>query len=188
MENQIVENKIMENQKLEIQKMKIADIQIAECFAITTPAREKYDKCLSHWEETNKQDRYIVVTSKGILTDGYIQYLVLKNKGVETADVVVSDAKSSKHKRMHKENNKENDDSSYDYRKDMTTYIYGRHTGCKREYTWRLPKGVNREKYKVGSSVYVHTKYGKSPITITSIIITSECPSKMDVKTVVAKR
>lgn len=178
----------MENQKLEIQKMKIADIQIAKCFTITTPAKEKYDKCLHHWEETNKQDRNIVITSKGILTDGYIQYLVLKNKGVETADVIVSDTKSSKHRRIHKESNKENDNSSYGYRKDMTTYIYGRHTGCKREYVWRLPKGVNREKYKVGSSVYVHTKYGKSPITITSIIITSECPSKMDVKTVVAKR
>ena len=183
-----MENSKIENQKLETQKIKISDIQIAECFAITTPAREKYDKCLHHWEETNKQDRNIVITSKGILTDGYIQYLVLKNKGVETADVVVSDTKSSKHRRTHKENNKENDDSSYDYRKDMTTYIYGRHTGCKREYVWRLPKGVNREKYKVGSSIYVYTKYGKSPITITSIIITSECPSKKDVKTVVAKR
>jgi len=73
-------------------KMKLSDIKIKESFAITTPKVEKMEECRNNCNTYHRQDRYIVVNNDKELIDGYIQYLVLKENGVEEADIKISNS------------------------------------------------------------------------------------------------
>lgn len=53
-------------------------IKIPQSFANSTPKPHKYGICAEHFSKTGKQDRPLVINHNGVLIDGYIQYLVLK--------------------------------------------------------------------------------------------------------------
>ena len=72
-----------------MRRMRLEDIKIKESFANTTPSEEKMNECRKFWEMCNKQDRYVVVNKKGYLIDGYVQYLVLKENGIEDVEIRV---------------------------------------------------------------------------------------------------
>lgn len=63
--------------------MKLSEIKISNAFAVTTPREDKVNACREYWEENHEQDRDIVVNKDNVLVDGYVQYLVLKEKGIE---------------------------------------------------------------------------------------------------------
>ena len=67
--------------------MNISSIKISDTFANSTPRESKMKECRDFWNENHKQDRYIVVNYNDMLIDGYVQYLVLKENGVENAMV-----------------------------------------------------------------------------------------------------
>lgn len=67
--------------------MSISDIKVSDTFANSTPRESKMKECRDFWNKNHKQDRYIVVNYNNVLIDGYVQYLVLKENGVENAMV-----------------------------------------------------------------------------------------------------
>ena len=54
--------------------MRISDIKIKESFIKTTPSEDKMNECREFWRLEGKQDRPIVLNSKGYLVDGYVMY------------------------------------------------------------------------------------------------------------------
>ena len=161
--------------------MKMDSIKIKHSFAATTPKAEKLDECRRFWNTYHKQDRYIVIDNKNTLVDGYIQYLVLKEKNVEVAEVHHSNKKKEKWFRKEKT-----------YRECTTTYIYGVHPNSKdiKERVWRVPNSWWQgwvDSLNIGDMMLVHTKHGLSPIRITRIEISDRCPVDIPVKTVVRK-
>ena len=47
----------------------------------------KVVKCKDHWKMYHMQNRYLILNKNGYLIDGYIMYLVLKEQGVEEAEI-----------------------------------------------------------------------------------------------------
>lgn len=82
--------------------MKLKDITIRDSFANTIPKEHKMKECRDYWEEHQEQDRYIVVDRNNVLVDGYIQYLVLKENGIE--DVEIRIGKNEEIKEMAEKN------------------------------------------------------------------------------------
>jgi len=167
-------------------KMKLSDIKIKNAFAITASKEERMTECRNNWNTYHKQDRYIVVNNDGELIDGYIQYLILKENGVEEADVKIS----NKHKkRWHRKNVK--DWTIPHYRSEETTYIYGVHPNCKctKTFMWRVPKSwtLFAKNVQVGDSILCKTKFGISPVIVTKIEVLDKCPVDFLVKRVVCK-
>ena len=66
--------------------MKLSDIKISDAFARTHVSERKLQKCRDYFNVFEKADRDIVLSSKDILIDGYIMYLVYipYNKAVIT--------------------------------------------------------------------------------------------------------
>lgn len=164
--------------------IKMSDIKISDAYAATTPKEEKMEECRRYWDKHHLQDRYIVVNNNGILIDGYIQYLVLKENGIENVEVKVSGRTYKKWRRKRAE--------SYPcYRSQMTTYIYGIHPNStnRKERVWRVPsRWIGWENDLLpGDTILVHTNRGVQPITITKIEWSSKCPTNMKVKKVCKK-
>ena len=76
--------------------VKLDEIAISNEFREKIPNSWKMDKCREYYKRTGKQDRNIVVNHKGVLIDGYVMYLVLKEANVEYAIIKVSDHKENK--------------------------------------------------------------------------------------------
>lgn len=168
-------------------KMKLSDIKVPKSFAATTPKEEKMSVCRNFWNNNHKQIKDIVVNKDNILVDGYVQYLVLKENGVEDADVVklgrkkMCNHRECKHKKEYVEPN---------YKREVTTYIFGVHPKSHmKEYVWRVPtswKGWENDLLP-GDRIWVHTEYGIKPIIITRIEWLDRCPVNMQVKKVYTK-
>jgi len=167
-------------------KMKLTDIKIKESFTITTPKEEKMNECRNNWNIYHKQDRYIVINNNNELIDGYIQYLVLKENGMEEADIKISNMRK---KRWYKKNVK--DWTAPHYRNETTTYVYGVHpnSNCTKNYLWRVPKSWTwfAENVQVGDSIFCRTKFGIAPVIVTKIEVLDKCPVDFVVKRVVEK-
>lgn len=162
--------------------MKLSNIRISSNFANTTPRPEKMAECRNYWNENRTQDRPLVVNHHNYLIDGYIQYLVLKENGIEDAVVVISNTRKKCWERKTRNGNTSN------YKNQPTTYVYGKHVGKhnNKEYVWRVPKkwvGWTAI-HKVGDVVYVNTEHGNKPIVITRIETLSTCPVNLRVKKV----
>ncbi len=168
-------------------KMKLSDIKIKEAFAITTPKEEKMEKCRNNWNTYHKQDRYLVVNNNNELIDGYIQYLVLKENGMEEAEIEIYNKRK---KRWYRKNVKAR--ALPHYRNEETTYIYGVHPNgnCTKEFMWRVPKNWKwfAENVQVGDSIYCKTKFGIAPVIVTKIEVSYKCPVDFVVKRVVGKK
>lgn len=169
-----------------MRKMKLSDIRIKESFVNTTPKEAKMKKCRDNWNEWHRQDRYIVVDHDNTLIDGYIQYLVLKENGIEEAEIKISDRRK---KRWYRKNTE--GWMAPRYKNRMTTYIFGIHPDSKstKERVWRVPNSWIGWEYDLlpGDKILVTTKHGIRPIIITRIEWLDKCPVDMPVKKVYRK-
>lgn len=151
-----------------IKYIDIDTIRISNAFQRTHPSDVKLKECSDYWNKYHKQSKMIVLSKNNVLVDGYIQYLILKEKGVKIAEVEQSE-----------------------YQKEWTTYIYGIHqNGNGKEYVWKVPKfwkGWENDLLP-GDSILVKTKYGIKEIIITKIEWLDECPIDKKVKNIYKKK
>ena len=166
-----------------MRKMKLSDIKIKESFANTTPSEEKMIECREFWRLEGKQDRPIVLNSKGYLVDGYIMYLTLMEHKEEYAEVI----SKKKHNRQYEKLPK----VKPTYKNTSTTYIFGVHpnSNCTKEFCWRVPAswGNWAENIEIGDTVLCQTKFGFSPVVVSRVEVLDKPPVDMRVKRV-AKR
>ncbi len=171
--------------------MKVEDIIINEAFEVTTPREHKMKECRDYWNKHQKQDRYIVVNKNNVLIDGYIQYLVLKENGIEEAEIRIGRTKEVK---RWKRKMAEDSWDIPEYREKPTTYIIGVHPNSysDKEYMWRVPNNWTwvAENLQVGDLVFCRTRGCRvSPVIIKEIKVLDKCPvdypvNKMCYKTI----
>ena len=150
-----------------IKYIDIDTIRISNAFQRTHPSDVKLKECSDYWNKYHKQSKMIVLSKNNVLVDGYIQYLILKEKGVKIAEVEQSE-----------------------YQKEWTTYIYGIHqNGNGKEYVWKVPKfwkGWENDLLP-GDSILVKTKYGVRKIIVTKIEWLDKSPVEKKVRNVYKK-
>ena len=156
--------------------MKLSDIKISDEFASTNPSKFKMDRYRDMWDKFNRQPKYIVVNDNNVLIDGYIQYLLLKEKGFEDGECLVRHSKNG---------------NKTTYRNTITTYVYGVHpnSNCDKEFIWRVPKSMTwfAENVQVGDSILCQTKFGIAPVIVTRVEVLDKCPVDFRVKKVASK-
>ena len=166
--------------------IRLEDIKIKDSFANSIPSDKKMKECRDNWEKYHRQDRFIVINHDGFLVDGYIQYLILKENGIEEAEIKIFNFKKN---RWHRKNVRDWDTSHY--RNEETIYVYGKHWNAKnqqysKEYMWRVPKVWKNSglyhKLEIGGKILVKTKFGVKVVTITRIEWHNECPIDMPVR------
>ena len=166
-----------------MRRMNLSDIKINEAFSNTTPSEEKMNECRNNWNQWHKQDRFVVVNHDNVLIDGYIQYLILKENGIEEAEVKIS---TRRKKRWYRKNVE--DWNIPHYRNETTTYVYGVHpnSNCTKEFMWRVPKSMTwfAENIQVGDSILCQTKFGIAPVIVTKVEVLEKCPVDFRVKRV----
>lgn len=165
--------------------MKLSDIKVTEAFAKTTPSPLKMEECRNHWLENGTQDRYIVVNRDNILMDGYVQYLICKEYGIEEVEAVIDNKKKIRWRRKH-----ETDWDIPAYRSIPTTYVYGYHPdSLGKEYMWRVPNAWTwvAENVKVGDMLFGRTIYGVAPVFVTKVEVLDKCPVDGLVKKICSK-
>ena len=166
-------------------RLKLDEIKITSAFAETTPSEKKMSECRYNWNLFKTQDRYLVLDDNYYLIDGYVQYLVLKEKGAEYAEVKFSNKKQKRwyRKRMN---------YVPKYRNESTTYVYGVHPSDKynKERVWRIPKNWlwSAKNIQVGDSILCETKNGKAPVIVTKVEALDTCPVDFAVKKVSGKQ
>ena len=168
--------------------MKLSDVRIKGSFKNSFPNDYKLAQCREYWNRHGFYLHDIVVDNKGYLVDGYIQYLVLKENGIE--DVVFKGLGKKVYKRSKPKVRKCGNKKVKSYRDTETLYVFGVHPGRSKERVWRVPNKFQKEWesiLNVGDTVLVKTKRGKAPIKVTRIERLSECPVDMPVKKVVKK-
>lgn len=174
-----------------MKKMDISSINISESFANSHPREGKLAKCRNNWNQFHSQDRYIVVDFQNNLIDGYIQYLILKENGIDKAEVIIS---GKRRKFWHRKNMEPC--VVPPYKNEETTYIYGMHYNKEKgefskEYVWRVPKSWSEAGWEngllPGDDILANTKHGLKPVTITKIVRTDKCPVIFPVKRVAKK-
>lgn len=170
-----------------MRKMKLSDIYVTSAFTESTPTESKMQECRENWNKWKRQDRYLIVTpGNNVLIDGYIMYLVLKENGIEEAEVKISTRRKKRWVRKNIEDWKQPH-----YRTEPTTYIYGKHIHGfgNKEYVWRIPKSWTwmQENIQVGDTVLCAAKRGVSLVQVTRIEVLDVCPVDMVVKKVVGK-
>lgn len=170
--------------------MKLEDIIIRSSFANSTPKPNKMKECRDYWNQNHEQDRYLVVDRNNVLIDGYVQYLVLKENGIDEAEIRIG-----KMKKLDRWQRKTKEDSwdTPEYRENPTTYINGFHPNYpNKEYMWRVPSNWIdiADSLQIGDVVFCHTKKSyAAPVVITKIQVLDRCPvdypvSKMCYKTI----
>ena len=164
-----------------MKKIKLSEIKITSAFENTTPNPEKVQKYREYYAENQKQSKPILLDYNNVLRDGYIQYLILKENGIEEATII----RKKKHKRL-----KERKITS-SYRKSETTYIFGTHpnSNCVKEFCWRVPASWTSwaENVEIGDTVLCQTKFGFSPVVVSRVEVLDKPPVDVRVKRV-AKR
>lgn len=119
--------------------MRLDNIKIKDSFAASNPKQKKLLKCKEHWDKNHTQDRYLVVDHNYTLIDGYIQYLVLKDVGIDIAEIKISDKKMKKWKEKQKKRTSKIE--KYNYKTCSTLYVFGvhLHSESAKERVWRVP-------------------------------------------------
>ena len=137
-----------------IKCMALSDIVIPVGFQAHPPMKHKMEICRDFFKEYLDLDRRLVVSPEGVLLDGYVGYLVLKENDVEAWSVYVHAAPEKR-----------------TYRDKETTYIAGVHGNQKREFWWRLcAKTTDANLAAPGYRAIVNTKYGMNCVTITKVV------------------
>ena len=165
--------------------MRLSEIKIKDNFANTIPSKEKINECREFWRYEGKQDRPIVLSSKGYLVDGYVMYLILMEHKEEYAMV-----------RKLKKPAYRNKTTTYIYgthpnSKDIktpTTYVFGVHpnSNCTKEFCWRVPAswGNWADNIAIGDTVMCQTKFGFSPVVVNRVEVLDKPPVEMRIKKV----
>ena len=150
-----------------IKEIKFSEIRISKRMLMSTPRIEKYTECMTYYNSNGKLDRDIIVSSDGVLLDGYIGYLVLKDIGLVDESIKVIERTSDKGKGI--------------------TYVYGRHPGVAKEYVWKIINATKfTENLKIGNFAEVRTKHGNAFIVITRFDKSLNPPKKGNIKSVIA--
>lgn len=168
--------------------MKLSDIRIKGSFKNSIPNDYKLAQCREYWDQHGFYLHDIVVNNKDYLVNGYIQYLLLKENGIQ--DVVVKDYDKKVYKRRKLKVRKNSNKKSKSYRDMETLYVFGIHLGRTKERVWRVPNKFQKEWeciLCVGDTVLAKTRYGNAPIIVTRIERVSECPVDTPVKKIVKK-
>jgi len=132
-------------------KLKLSEIKISQEFQNTNPSPVKLEICRSYYRENGCLDREIIVNQERVLTDGYIGYLVLKENGVEAAEVTVLNERAA-------------------YRRKETTYVFARHPKNEKEYVWRVTPGtMNANLIAPGRRVVVAKSDGNCVVTVSRV-------------------
>ena len=146
-------------------KVYLSDIIITQEFKKSVPKKRKLQKCQKYWENHRQQDRYIVINDKNELIDGYIQYLVLQQNSIDSAECIRSNEKNECWNRK----------PMITYKDEPTIYILGQHLGQHKEnnkiYYWRIPISWTRfaEKLEIGDVIFCSTKFGAAPVKVVGI-------------------
>lgn len=64
--------------------MSVDNIRVPDIYTHTPPQKQKLDKHMLYFMENGTFKRNIVVTQKGVLMDGYCDYIVAVMCGMET--------------------------------------------------------------------------------------------------------
>lgn len=160
---------IVENQRLkrelnklklfgEGKKMRLDEIKIPDCFVKTPPKQWKLEACREYFKEYGRIDRRIIVDKKGVLRDGYVGYLVLKEQEVDEIDVTVNSQKQIKCPDKY--------------------YIFAVHNGNPKEYIWRVPGRLVRKLDSIGHFALVNTRNGQQWVRVKRIAQLAKSPHK----------
>lgn len=167
-----------------MERIKLSDIKIKESFANTTPSEEKMNECREFWRYEGKQDRPIVLSSKGYLVDGYIMYLILMEHKEEYAEVIFKKKHNKRYERLPK--------VEPSYKNTPTTYVFGVHpnSNCTKEFCWRVPASWGKwaNNIEVGDTVLCQTKFGFSPVIVNRVEVLDKPPVEMRVKKVARRK
>lgn len=167
----------------DMKKIKLSEIKITSAFENTTPNPEKVQRHKEYYNKNGKQSKPILLDYNNILRDGYIQYLILKENGVEEATII-------RKKRNKKQIQCLNVNPCY--KKTETIYIFGVHPNskCQREFVWRVPESWNGwvDNVQIGDTVMCATKNGYAPVVVNKIEILDKCPIDIPVKKVCNKQ
>ena len=161
--------------------IKLSEIKITNAFENTTPNPEKVQKYREYYAENQKQSKPILLDYNNVLRDGYIQYLILKENGIEEATII----RKKKHKRLKERK------ITPSYKNSNTTYIFGTHpnSNCTKEFVWRVPASWETwaENVEIGDTILCQTKFGFSPVVVSRVEVLDKPPVDIRVKRV-AKR
>lgn len=168
--------------------IKLEDIKVTKAFLNTTPGEEKVQKYRNYYHVNGTQAKPIVVDYSNVLQDGYIQYLILKENGVEEATIIRKKKRKGIKTRDWNISKKK---SSASYKDIPTTYIFGIHpkSKCTKEFVWRVPGswGSWADNIEIGDTVVCQTKFGLSPVVVSRVEILDRPPVEMRVKRVLKK-
>ena len=64
-------------------RMEMSNIKVSTEFAESHPSEFKVKKYRNFWNRYKRQRKSIVLDDNGVIVDGYIQYLILKENGVK---------------------------------------------------------------------------------------------------------
>ena len=164
-----------------MKKIKLSEIKITSAFESTTPNPEKVQRYRDYYEENEKQSKPILLDYNNVLRDGYIQYLILKENGIEEATIM----RKKKYKRLKEYK------TTPSYKDSSTTYIFGVHpnSNCIKEFCWRVPVswGSWADNIEVGDTILCQTKFGYSTVIVNRVEVLDKPPIETRVKRV-AKR
>lgn len=158
----------------------ISEIKILPCFAEHPPSQRKIFKKMCDYLRHNKQIKPIVLNRNGYLIDRYATYLALQELGISEVKYVMS------------YNSVGNYDKNvrYDYHNCNTTYVYGKHRGCDKEFVWRVSEGKRewvKENISIGDKVVVQTKYGNKCVMVIKIVELDKPPVDIKIRKVLKK-
>lgn len=157
-------------------KMDVNDIKISKVFEESKPQDKKLNRCRKHYDLTGHIDRKIIIDKNNYLLDGYVGYLILKEKGVKSCKVTVDDGTFRK---------KESTAPTWWYT--PTTYVFGNHKQDTRTFVWRITENTkNIDNLAIGKKAIVETRNGHKEITITDIKVMERPPLTMWIKKVLS--
>ena len=164
-----------------MKKIKLSEIKITNAFENTTPNTEKVQRCREYYKENQKQLKPILLDYNNVLRDGYIQYLILKENGIEEATIM----RKKKYKKLKEYK------PTPSYKNSNTTYIFGVHpnSNCTKEFCWRVPASWSNwaENVEIGDTILCQTKFGFSPVVVSRVEVLDKPPIDIRIKRV-AKR
>ena len=130
---------------MEVTNVLISDIIIPDEFTKTTPKNSKIERIREYFNAYNTIDKPVTISSSNILMDGYIRYLIAKEKNIQSIPCIISD-KNFTPKRPCK-------------------YIVGSFDNGL-EYIWKIR---NKLDVNVGDKVLVANKNGSAVVNVVKV-------------------
>lgn len=135
---------------MEVTNVLISDIIIPDEFTKTTPKNSKIERIREYFNAYNTIDKPVTISSSNILMDGYIRYLIAKEKNIQSIPCIISD-KNFTPKRPCK-------------------YIVGSFDNGL-EYIWKIR---NKLDVNVGDKVLVANKNGSAVVNVVKVFCSND--------------